>query len=52
MVNITLIAKDEYSFVIYVRTLRIRYVIRAAYSSKTKTVTIKNMQEVLDPKLQ
>lgn len=50
--NITLIAKEEYVFVIYVRTLRIRYVVRAAYSSKTQTVTIKKMEEVFHPKLQ
>lgn len=52
VVNITLINKEEYIFVIYIRTIRLRYVVRAAYNTKTQTVTIKKMEEVFHPKLQ
>lgn len=52
VVNITAITKEEYVFVVYIKSLKIRYVIRGAYSVKTKTVTIKKMEEVFHPKLQ
>lgn len=52
MVNITAITKEEYLFVIYVKSLRIRYVVRGSYNSKTQSVTIKKIEEVFHPKLQ
>jgi hypothetical protein len=52
IVNITALSKEEYVFVIYIKSLKIRYTIRGAYNTKTQTVTIKKMDEVFHPKLQ
>jgi hypothetical protein len=50
--NITALSKEEYLFVIYVKSIKIRYVVRALYSAKTQTTTIKKMEEVFHPQLQ
>lgn len=52
ILEITQISKEEYVFTIYVRSLRIRFVIRGSYNFKTKTTNIKKIEEVISTKLQ
>ncbi len=52
ILEITQLSKEEYVFTIYVRSLRIRFVIRGSFNSKTKTTNIKKIEEVISTKLQ
>lgn len=52
ILEITQLSKEEFIFTIYVRSLRIRFVIRGSFNSKTKTTIIKKIQEVISAKLQ
>jgi hypothetical protein len=44
LVNITAVSKEEYIFVVFIKSQKIRYVIRAAYNSKTQSVSIKKIE--------
>lgn len=52
ILEITQVSKEEYIFTIYVRSLRIRFVIRGSYNLKTRTTNIKKIEEVISTKLQ
>lgn len=52
IIEVTAISKEEYLFVIYIKSLKTRYVTKGSFNPKTKSVNIKKIEEVFHPKLQ